>query len=87
MYLQFIHLHLPTIRPAPTAQVAYPRIREFLSALHRRRISSFLVTNGQFPQALSTLPQVTQLYLSCDGATAEQLKSVGQPLFKDFWDT
>lgn len=66
--------------------VAYPRIREFLSALHRRRISSFLVTNGQFPKALSTLPQVTQLYLSCDGATAEQLKSVGKPLFKDYWE-
>ncbi|CAK9106324.1 unnamed protein product [Durusdinium trenchii] len=66
--------------------VAYPRINEFLAALHRRRISSFLVTNGQFPEAISALDQVTQLYLSCDGATPEQLKTVGQPLFKDFWE-
>jgi len=66
--------------------VAYPRIREFLALLHRRRISSFLVTNGQFPDALRALPRVTQLYLSCDGAAREELEAVGRPLFKDFWE-
>mmetsp|Transcript_378 Transcript_378/g.1267 ORF Transcript_378/g.1267 Transcript_378/m.1267 type:complete len:370 (+) Transcript_378:207-1316(+) len=66
--------------------VAYPRIAEFLAGLHRRRISSFLVTNGQFPDALRALPRVTQLYLSCDGATRGDLEAVGRPLFKDFWE-
>jgi len=65
--------------------VAYPRVSEFLSLLHRRRISSFLVTNGQFPDALAALPRVTQLYLSCDGANKEMLKAAGRPLFADFW--
>lgn len=66
--------------------VAYPRIAEFLAALHRRRISSFLVTNGQFPAALRALPTVTQLYVSCDGTDREGLRAVGGPLFKDFWE-
>ncbi|CAJ1370622.1 unnamed protein product, partial [Effrenium voratum] len=66
--------------------VAYPKIHGFLSALHRRRISSFLVTNGQFPAALKALPRTTQLYLSCDAAEPEKLREVGRPLFKDFWE-
>jgi len=66
--------------------VAYPRIAEFLACLHRRRISSFLVTNGQFPEALRALPRVTQLYVSCDSADREALASVGRPLFRDFWE-
>jgi len=66
--------------------VAYPRIAEFVNLLHQRRISSFLVTNGQFPDALRALPRVTQLYVSCDAADREQLRSVGRPLFKDFWE-
>ncbi|CAE7400154.1 TYW1 [Symbiodinium natans] len=66
--------------------VAYPRIAEFVAALHRRRISSFLVTNGQFPEALRQLPRVTQLYLSCDAADRHHLQQVGRPLFKDFWE-
>lgn len=66
--------------------VAYPRIAEFVASLHRRRISSFLVTNGQFPDALEALPRVTQLYVSCDSASREELQAVGRPLFRDFWE-
>lgn len=66
--------------------VAYPKISEFVAALHRRRISSFLVTNGQFPDALRMLPMVTQLYVSCDSTSKEGLRSIGRPLFRDFWD-
>jgi len=66
--------------------VSYPRIAEFLSLLHRRRISSFLVTNGQFPAALKALPRVTQLYLSCDAVDRAGLQAVGRPLFVDFWE-
>jgi len=66
--------------------VAYPRIAEFLAGLHRRRISSFLVTNGQHPEAMRALPAVTQLYVSCDGNDPRGLEDVGRPLFKDFWE-
>ncbi|CAG0901154.1 unnamed protein product [Darwinula stevensoni] len=32
--------------------IMYPHIDAFLRLLHRRRISSFLVTNAQFPQPM-----------------------------------
>lgn len=66
--------------------VAYPQIAKFVAGLHRRRISSFLVTNGQFPDALRALPLVTQLYVSADGTTKKGLQAVGRPLFRDFWE-
>jgi hypothetical protein len=36
--------------------------------LHERRISSFLVTNAQFPEAMRSLRPVCQLYVSVDAA-------------------
>ena len=52
----------------------YPHIGEFLDLLHGRGISSYLVTNATFPDAIKTLPPVTQLYTSIDGSTKEELK-------------
>merc|ERR1719262_836368 len=54
--------------------------------LHSRNISTFLVTNAQFPEAIQALNPITQLYVSCDAATPEALKAVDRPLFSDFWD-
>ncbi|XP_062815677.1 S-adenosyl-L-methionine-dependent tRNA 4-demethylwyosine synthase TYW1-like [Anolis carolinensis] len=65
--------------------ILYPHINAFLGLLHRHRISSFLVTNAQFPHQLRGLDPVTQLYVSVDGATKESLKRIDRPLFKDFW--
>nr|XP_060612879.1 S-adenosyl-L-methionine-dependent tRNA 4-demethylwyosine synthase TYW1 [Anolis sagrei ordinatus] len=65
--------------------ILYPRINAFLRLLHRSRISSFLVTNAQFPDELRGLEPVTQLYVSVDAATKESLKRIDRPLFKDFW--
>jgi tRNA wybutosine-synthesizing protein 1 len=66
--------------------IMYPHINEMLRLLHARKISSFLVTNAQFPEAIRTLDPVTQLYVSIDAATKESLKAVDRPLFKDFWE-
>jgi len=66
--------------------IMYPRINELLAELHRRRISTFLVTNAQFPEAIRSLMPVTQLYVSVDAATREDLKAVDRPLFADFWE-
>jgi tRNA wybutosine-synthesizing protein 1 len=51
----------------------------------RRRISTFLVTNAQFPERIDALSPITQLYVSVDAATEETLKAIDRPLFKDFW--
>ncbi|NWY05752.1 TYW1 synthase, partial [Nothoprocta ornata] len=65
--------------------IMYPEINRFLKLLHQQNISSFLVTNAQFPQEIRNLEPVTQLYVSVDASTKESLKKIDRPLFKDFW--
>jgi tRNA wybutosine-synthesizing protein 1 len=66
--------------------IMYPQINEFCKQLHTRHISSFLVTNAQFPEKIAALDPITQLYVSVDAATKESLRAVDRPLFKDFWE-
>lgn len=66
--------------------IMYPRINEFLGELHNRHISTYLVTNGQHPQAIETLRPITQLYVSVDASTPETLEAIDRPLFNDAWD-
>lgn len=66
--------------------IMYPRIDEFLADLHRRDISTYLVTNGQHPKAIETLRPITQLYVSVDASTPETLEAIDRPLFKDAWE-
>lgn len=65
--------------------IMYPEINKFLDILHDRRISSFMVTNAQFPEAITNLRPVCQLYVSIDASTEDALKKIDRPLFKDFW--
>uniref|UniRef100_A0A8C3BKC2 S-adenosyl-L-methionine-dependent tRNA 4-demethylwyosine synthase TYW1 n=1 Tax=Cairina moschata TaxID=8855 RepID=A0A8C3BKC2_CAIMO len=65
--------------------IMYPQINRFLKLLHQHNISSFLVTNAQFPDEIRNLEPVTQLYVSVDASTKESLKRIDRPLFKDFW--
>jgi len=66
--------------------IMYPHINELLRELHDRGISSFLVTNAQFPDAIRRLTPVTQLYCSVDASTRDALKAIDRPLFADFWE-
>lgn len=67
--------------------IVYPYINEFVQLLHQKNISSFLVTNGQHPEAIKGLKEtVTQLYVSVDAPDPDTLKKVGRPLFKDYWE-
>uniref|UniRef100_A0A8D0XPF1 S-adenosyl-L-methionine-dependent tRNA 4-demethylwyosine synthase TYW1 n=1 Tax=Sus scrofa TaxID=9823 RepID=A0A8D0XPF1_PIG len=65
--------------------IMYPEINRFVKLLHECKISSFLVTNAQFPAEIRNLKPVTQLYVSVDASTKESLKKIDRPLFKDFW--
>ncbi|XP_053310887.1 S-adenosyl-L-methionine-dependent tRNA 4-demethylwyosine synthase TYW1-like [Spea bombifrons] len=65
--------------------IMYPEINRFLQLLHHKGISSFLVTNAQFPEEIRCLEPVTQLYVSVDASTKDSLKKIDRPLFKDFW--
>ncbi|XP_054749504.2 S-adenosyl-L-methionine-dependent tRNA 4-demethylwyosine synthase TYW1-like isoform X1 [Lytechinus pictus] len=65
--------------------IMYPKINRLVELLHKEKISTFLVTNAQFPDAIKNLLPVTQLYVSVDASTKESLKKVDRPLFRDFW--
>lgn len=78
--------------------VIYPKIPELLTYLYKeKKISTFIVTNGQFPEEALKLydsmdknPEhsrcITQFYCSVDAPSEQQLKHVGRPLFGDAWD-
>mmetsp|Transcript_14562 Transcript_14562/g.31551 ORF Transcript_14562/g.31551 Transcript_14562/m.31551 type:complete len:986 (+) Transcript_14562:302-3259(+) len=66
--------------------IMYPRIDELLGELHNRKISTFLVTNGQHPDAIENLRPITQLYVSVDAPTPESLEAIDRPLFRDAWE-
>jgi len=66
--------------------ITYPRMNEICDDYHKRGISTFLVTNAQYPEAIENLNLVTQLYLSIDAPNKELLYEVDRPLFKDYWE-
>lgn len=66
--------------------IMYPHINEFVRMLHEEDISSFLVTNAQFPDRIAAMEPVCQLYVSIDASTKESLKAVDRPLFGDYWE-
>eukprot|EP00817_Percolomonadidae_sp_ATCC50343_P005703 CAMPEP_0117425256 /NCGR_PEP_ID=MMETSP0758-20121206/5558_1 /TAXON_ID=63605 /ORGANISM="Percolomonas cosmopolitus, Strain AE-1 (ATCC 50343)" /LENGTH=654 /DNA_ID=CAMNT_0005209619 /DNA_START=95 /DNA_END=2059 /DNA_ORIENTATION=- len=66
--------------------IIYPKINKFMDMLHQRKISSFLVTNAQFPDQLQGIKRCTQLYVSIDAPTKEAMAKVDRPVFEDFWE-
>ena len=43
--------------------IMYPEINTLVKELHNRRISTFLVTNAQFPERITNLEPITQVIL------------------------
>ncbi|KAG5509178.1 hypothetical protein JKF63_06188 [Porcisia hertigi] len=66
--------------------IIYPYVNEFLRLLHAKSMSSFLVNNGQFPDAIRSLAPVTQLYLSVDAPNQKTMKILDRPVLPDYWE-
>jgi len=66
--------------------IAYPKINEFIKLCNEKKISTFLVTNGQYPEQIKKLEPVTQLYISVDAPNKELMKKIDIPLFEDYWE-
>jgi tRNA wybutosine-synthesizing protein 1 len=66
--------------------IIYPKINELVDLFHKQGISTFLVTNAQYPEQIKDLHRVTQLYLSVDAPNKRLLKEIDKPLFKDYWE-
>ena len=66
--------------------IFYPKINESIEQFNKDGISTFLVTNGQYPEQIKNLKPITQLYVSVDAPNKEMLKQVDVPLFSDYWE-
>jgi tRNA wybutosine-synthesizing protein 1 len=66
--------------------ITYPKMNEILHNFHKRRISTFLVTNAQYPDEIEHIDSVTQLYLSIDAPNKDLFKKVDRPLYPDYYD-
>lgn len=64
---------------------AYPYIDELIREYHRRDFTTFLVTNGQNPDALENCSP-TQLYISLIAQDPGLYRKINVPLYRDGWD-
>ena len=65
----------------------YPYMSEFLEEIHKRDMTSFLVTNGTLPNALKNLKVMpTQLYISLSAPNEKIYNSLCQPIIKQNWE-
>jgi len=67
----------------------YPKLPELINELKKRKINSFLVTNGTQPKMLKKLldkkAQPTQLYITLPAPAEETYVKCCKPLIKDGW--
>ncbi len=67
--------------------ITYPYMSEFLKECHRRHMSTFIVTNGTYPERLAALDVLPmQLYVTVAAPNKEIYKSVCRPKISDGWE-
>jgi tRNA wybutosine-synthesizing protein 1 len=65
----------------------YPHLGEFIEVCHRRGMTTFLVTNGTFPEVLEKLdPLPTQLYVTVAAPNEEVYRRLCVPRIPDGWE-
>jgi tRNA wybutosine-synthesizing protein 1 len=63
----------------------YPFLSELIEGFHKRKMSTFLVTNGSYPEKLEKITPPTQLYISVYGPDEATYKKAARPMVKDAW--
>lgn len=58
----------------------YVHLSELIKELHKRKITTFLVTNGMLPEVLKKIEPPTQLYVSVDAPNEELYKKIDRPI-------
>jgi len=66
--------------------IIYPKMNKAIEIFNKKGISTFLVTNAQYPKQIRDLNPLTQFYISVDAPTKDLLKHIDVPLFKDYWE-
>lgn len=66
----------------------YPQIGDLIDSFHRHGFeSTFLVTNGTFPDRLRELArEPTQLYLSLEAPTKDLYRQIDRPIIPEAWE-
>ncbi|MCX6695122.1 MAG: 4-demethylwyosine synthase TYW1 [Candidatus Altiarchaeota archaeon] len=65
----------------------YPRLDDLIGSFHRRGFTTYLVSNGTFPEKLESLANLpTQLYVSLDAPSREVYLKTDLPLIRDGWE-
>ncbi len=66
----------------------YPKLPQLIDEIHRREMTTFLVTNGTKPQMLKKLlkHKPTQLYITLPAPNKRIYKKVCKPTIKDGWE-
>jgi tRNA wybutosine-synthesizing protein 1 len=66
--------------------LCYSKMSELLEVFQKRKIKTFVVTNGTFPEAIEKLDNLpTQLYVSMSSFSKEMMDKVNRPMIKDAW--
>lgn len=63
----------------------YPKINELIEECGRRRMTSFLVTNGMHPEVLEKLVEPTQLYISVVAPDPRTYDEICRPHMRNGW--
>jgi tRNA wybutosine-synthesizing protein 1 len=63
----------------------YPKISELISEFHKMKFTSFLVSNGQFPEKLGGMEEPTNLYISLDAPDKVTYRKLDRPSLPDYW--
>lgn len=63
----------------------YPKISELIRQFHRMKFTTFLVTNGQFPERLKGMEEPTNLYISLDAPDKVTYKKLDRPSLPGYW--
>ena len=64
---------------------AYPKLAELIEKLHGLGKTTFVVSNGMFPDRLAEI-NPTQLYVSISAPNEELFKKISQPQLRNGWD-
>jgi len=67
--------------------ITYPYLSDFIKECHRRNMTTFLVTNGTYPEQLESLDELpAQLYVTVAAPNEEIYKKACRPKISDGWD-
>ena len=64
----------------------YPKLSGLIEEFHNRKMTTFLVTNGQHPEVLESMTEPTQLYISVDAPDKPTLRKLDRPGHHDYWE-